>query len=154
MPITPAQLVQILISRNIGVRPVIIPGQPTRWKAGTYDQTHAEGRAHKGTFPSPEEAVEAADRYLAEVDQRKAATGAERLLASLDQADHYPRPREVDAPIGPGEPGKKTVWDMVHAKTGAVVQGIEGMSSPRAALEAMADKRDRDKKAAGGGGAK
>lgn len=82
--------------------PVATGGGVLSWIARTMDGSRA-GPKHV-PYPSPEEAIEAADLWFAARDARETETRAGRIIAACETGRYFIRPRNVQSTDTQGNP--------------------------------------------------
>lgn len=103
MALTSDQALTILKSRGfqlITVPDLSNPSTP-RWAVRSSEGTRMGGR---GTFASPEEAIEAADTYLTAAGVRDQERRAQKLVAAAERGRYFIRVRETPGTDTEGNP--------------------------------------------------
>jgi len=120
MPLSPEQALALQRSRRLQVRPV-----PDGWVAET-----ARGeRLHRGSLPTQEAAIEAAEATLVATEARNEETRAGRVLAALARGRYSLRPRLMAAtdPVT-GQPVQRRVFD-AYRLSGTPILEVQGRES-------------------------
>ncbi len=102
--ITANQMIAILVTRKLQLVPIYNPSDKSLgWVARTIDGTRA---APKNTpYPTPEDAVEAADKWLSQAETLEKERGSQRAIQALEKGKYFIRPKEVLITDEQGNPG-------------------------------------------------
>jgi hypothetical protein len=108
MSITPAQMSTLLQLHHFTLRYLSAPNR-TGWVVELPPRDDPEGRKQGGllnrrqVFPTPEDAVEAADLTIQQAAARRAADESDRLQALVESGEVFVRPRLIPDPEGEGQ---------------------------------------------------